>query len=195
MLWGALNTITKSATGVDLTAAIVKLFKAKASREAADASREEKTATEGATKAQKENTAADVQDEVVEQVTKKRKGKRKGKTEPPTFTGKSGRTRQFAGYRDKKPIDQHGDIIGKEYYKQAGLDETGKLLKAPKTPKAPKTGGGGIKGMFKSAFGKGAGASAGAYAAAIGVAAAVVIAAAVAIDQLNKAYNKNELAA
>jgi hypothetical protein len=193
MLWGALNKITESATGVDLTAAIVKFFKAKASRDAADASREEKTATEDATKAQKENTAADVQDEVVEQVTKKRKGKK----EPPTFKGKSGKTRQFSGYKKGKPVDQYGDLIGKDYYKQAGLDDSGKLLKASKAPKAPKTGGGGggVKGLFKSAFGKGAGASAGAYAAAIGVAAAVVIAAAVAIDQLNKAYNKNELAA
>jgi hypothetical protein len=48
-LWAALNTITKTATGVDLTAAIVKFFKARASKKAADAAREEAGATAQAT--------------------------------------------------------------------------------------------------------------------------------------------------
>jgi hypothetical protein len=48
---------------------------------------------------------------------------------------------------------------------------------------------------LKSAFGKGTGFSAGSFALAVGVAAAIVAIAAVTVNELNKAFNANEIAA
>lgn len=149
MAWKSLSEVLNKETLATMASAIAKLFKAKASREAASASSAEANASNEAAKAQAKETATDVADGVVDTV---KKGKGKGNK---IFKGNSG-DRWFANKYDKqgRPLDQNGQIIGKDNYAKAGLDDTGKLIKNKKSG-------------FKL-FGKGAGKAGGKAAAKAG---------------------------
>jgi hypothetical protein len=94
MAWKSMSEVLNKETLATMASAIAKLFKAKASKQAAAASREEAGASDAAADAQARETATDVADGVVDTV---KKGKGKGNK---IFKGKSG-DRWFANKYDK----------------------------------------------------------------------------------------------